>query len=241
MRASERDLSFPQRKKPLPTLTAKDLREVFAPKDPRKEQKQQTQILMEIPLQYDVLCIQGVRDWRAKRAITIEQCDVQPIRSKQFAERADFSASQKPYDQFERLDARMNKIEEIADQMEQDFDSLSIERPDKSRIPVQKPLFGYRLPVEVRPEETRSGDVSARTGAFSMPFAGSVPLKDRARHKIGHALGRREDEFLEEERYVVTETREEDRFARTRDFRARTGRIDWDRVNNLMTEDQKDF
>jgi hypothetical protein len=59
MRRDERDPTFIQRKTPLPRLTSQDLKVALA-KTP--EDRTHTTVAFQIPLPYDILCAQGVRE-----------------------------------------------------------------------------------------------------------------------------------------------------------------------------------
>jgi hypothetical protein len=112
-----------QRTAPLPVLSNQDLKVVFAQEG---QAHPQTTVEFQIPLDYDILCAQGCRDWQAQRAITIEQTDITTIKSDALADPSQLRMRAQPVDQFEGLDAKLREIEVEAEAMRKDFDLLDI-------------------------------------------------------------------------------------------------------------------
>jgi hypothetical protein len=94
---------------------------------------------MVVPLAYDILSVQGCREWKTHRTVAIEQLDITTIQTDAIAGPSHPRVDIQPVDQFQGVDAKLREIEQDADAMRRDFDSLDIPRPAYS--PQIEPLF----------------------------------------------------------------------------------------------------
>jgi hypothetical protein len=224
--------AFTQRKAALPPLTSQDLKVALA-KTPHD--RPQTIVSFLIPLPYDILCAQGVREWRSQRAATIEQSDVTTIRQDELMDPS-FDRKDKTDrpDYFERLDRKLDEIQDYADRMDRELTELGI--PEPAEPPVIEPYFGddwrYRQIADVTPER---GDGTpappSRLDATMFPAHTAETRRDglerraqkkidRADKAVGRASGRR-----------TSQTKAKSNRPQQPEER---GRPDWAKVQSLM-------
>ena len=224
-------LVFPQRKTPLPQLTAQELRVILS----RGNEAPQTKVVFQIPLNYDIMCLQGVRDWKSQRDITIEQDDITTIKSDKLGVPS-FKMVIKPVDQFEGLDSKVREIEQCAELMERDLDDLAIPHP--AEPPVVEPLFTTtqtRRAVTLAENESLEGtsyskkDVFVRTAMHQK----STTSTDRAREKVRLAQRTMKGTFGTSAS-ENTETRD----GQTKKREHTSGKINWARINELMQQEE---
>lgn len=120
----------------LPILSVQDIRVVLAN---QQNQPPTTKIIRSIPLDYDILTQQGIREWKSSRSMTIEQTDITTIKSNNLHAPSKFKVTVEPVNQFESIDEKVRQIEEYAMRIESDFNELQI--PEPTDVPEVQPLF----------------------------------------------------------------------------------------------------
>ncbi|KAK8894483.1 hypothetical protein M9Y10_022917 [Tritrichomonas musculus] len=232
--------TFINRKDPLPDLSFQDIKVVFA-NSPSINPA--TTVVMSIPYYYDLLSPQGIRDWNAQRASSIEQENVTTIRKDSFTKPVSFKTVIQPADEFNSIDQKVNEIKQYATIIEQDLDDLGI--PQLTEQPHVEPLFQeythhtkrvriYDLDTDDQSEnaEGKSALASSQTKQFSKPKISSTILDstERAREKVKIAetklvksgFSQRKKSDDKKNRPIANEER---------------GKYNWGRINQLMQED----
>ena len=224
-------LVFPQRKTPLPQLTPQELKVILS----RGAESPQTKVVFQIPLNYDIMCVQGIRDWKSQRDVTIEQDDITTIKSDKLGVPS-FKMVIQPVDQFEGLDSKVREIEQCAEMMERDLDDLDIPHP--AERPTVEPLFTTtytRRSVTVQETENLEGTSHSKKDVFTRTAMQqkSSTSTDRAREKVRLAQRTMKGTFGASSSESV-DTRE----GRNKKREHTSGKINWARINELMQQEE---
>lgn len=227
------------RKTPLPELSFQDIKVVFA-NSPANHPA--TTVVMSIPYCYDLLSPQGIRDWNAQRASSIEQENVTTIQKDSFYKPVTFKTVIEPVSEFNNIDEKVREIKQYANIIEQDLDELGI--PQLTEQPHVEPLFKeysrhekrVRIYDDTDEQAESQSNASTRTiKQFSKKKISSsiIDSTERAREKVkiaersldstvksGFSKRKKSDDM--KSRPIANEER---------------GKYNWGRINQLMQED----
>ncbi|OHS93941.1 hypothetical protein TRFO_39872 [Tritrichomonas foetus] len=227
--------NFINRKTQLPALSAQDMKIVFAHSE---TDKPVTKVVMSIPYYYDLLSAQGVREWNASRAATIEQEDVTTIKNDALSQPGAFHFTIQPIDHFEPIDSKVREIEQFASIMQQDLDELDI--PQLAEPPHVEPIF-TELPhrttrVRFDDEEVDEAAIKRQRKQFDKPKVSrhAISSTDRAREKVKIAERTLKTGFGDNKKRK--KVRDDDK--RRNVANEERGKVNWARINQLMQEDE---
>jgi hypothetical protein len=226
--------AFPQYKSSLPQLTPQDLKVIFAH---QAHEHPQTTVVFKIPLNYDILCPQGMRDWKSQRAVSIEQSDITTIKTDNSAANTGTRVTVQPVDHFETLDAKVREIEQDAELMERDLLELGI--PELAHPPAVEPLFttefDHCVPVidhTVNMSHTQTLSARREVAAFTKASQGRTHQRQASRTKEKIRMAK---EVLAANPEGPQKRKRDESRAQKRE--STTGRVDWPRVIELMQGD----
>lgn len=222
--------AFSQRKTPLPQLSMQDIKVMMA----GQGDKPQTKLLMQVPLNYDIMCAQGVRDWQSQRGVTIEQCDIMTITSDTLGIPKSRTIVQQ-INHFEGLDSKVREIEECVELMERDLDDLDIPQPSEPVV-VEKLFSANHARKPVKLDDTE--DNSALQTSFKREVLPKTTITmkaststDRAREKVKLAQRTIQGGFGT----TVFDSKKNEKKS---EVRHHPGKINWIRINELMQDEE---
>jgi hypothetical protein len=228
--------AFPQCKTALPQLTLQDLKVIFAPKG---QELPQTTVRFKIPLHYDILCPQGVRDWKSQRAVSIEQSDITTINTEDIAVNSGCRVAVQPVNHFEPIDAMVAEIEAHANRMREDLELLGI--PKLAHPPHVEPLFAYEY-VPVVPE-IENADTVEGSAQLTPRREAAVFTKSSLSVATVASTNRTKEKIRLAREVLTTDSRTGARKPKSdekKDGQRRDGagsRADWGRVLELLQDD----
>lgn len=234
--------NFKNLKDPLPALSFQDMKVVFA-NSPTNNPT--TTVVMSIPYYYDLLSPQGIRDWNAQRAATIEQEYVTTIKKDLLVKPGSFQTVIQPVNEFNNIDMKFNDIMQYANTIEQDLNDLGI--PQLKEKPHVEPLFEDNYSSERRVRIMDNDDSNEQDGESSSALAAHT-TKQFSKAKISnsalYSTERARDKVRRAERSLKTtldsgfsqKKKSEDSKSRPIANEER-GKYNWTRITQLMQED----